>query len=700
MVTSPASGLRVLEAGCAEGSARVCSRLLAQLGADVVRLAPAATSVVESADIVLIDHRFPGSYPLNAVNDGRRLAGDGAVVCVFSPFGLEGPLSDLWGTEIVVQAMAGMMSANGEAGDPPVMSGIPVARLTTGIQGLAAVLAAIIRRDRDPMSRVGELIDLSQYDVLVAMMGTLLPPLFLRGELPPRIGNRHMMAAPWNVYPSLDGWVVLTTMGEPMWHRFLDMASMTELLDDERFLDTELRVTHANELDEIVASWTKSLTTEALIQRATKHDLPASAIYSVEDAFKNALDRKSVAINSNQNGYSPGLPVNLVPNADILAPDTVAARRPFQEPLDDSPLSGIRVLEVGALTAGPAAGRILAMLGADVLKVEPPNGELSRHLAQRVSGDGYLYFLNNTGKRGTVLDLRDSGDVAELLRQSDHADVFLTNLGAESLAKAGVSWRELVPRNPELIYCAVSGYGAFGERANDKAFDTIIQAISGIMKLTGQPDGAPLKVAVSVVDYMSACAAAAGMVAALRLRQSGSLGCVVDVSMLEVSIWATQFAWDNVQSNRGTRRLGNGHSSRALHGMFQAADGPFVIDVVDDEGWRHVAEEIGIVGHEIDTLIGRSVHESEVVKAMQSWASSKSLDVVVAWLRQSGIPAGPVLGLDDVIAHEHVLARRLLIDQVTDGGDAIRVIGSPFKFQRARVEVAGVAPSLSKRDVE
>lgn len=711
MPSSAAQGLRVLELSSTEGPARVCADLLANLGADVLRPTSTPETLLDSvegwavrssdsgsvglADIVLIDHHIPGGYECDdVVEEGLALADQGVVVCVFSPFGLDGPLSDLWGTEIIVQAMSGMMMANGEEADPPVMSGVPVARLTAALQGVAAVLAAILRRDRIEGGLEGEFIDLSAYDVLVAMMGTLLPPFFLRNELPPRIGNRHMMGAPWNVYPSKDGWTVLTTMGEPIWLRFVEMIEMPELLSDERFSDTELRVSNVKELDEVVASWTKQHDTAEILRLAAANEVPASEISPLDAALAEATQRQSIAVNKTEHGYEAGVPMLLVPNDTPSATCfPVAKKLPAGRDEHDTPLGSILLVEVGALTAGPAAGRLLALLGADVLKVEPPTGELSRHLAQRVSGDGYLYYLNNAGKRGTVLDLRRSEDADELKAIVDDADVFLSNLSVESLGRSGMSWRNLSGRNPELVYCGVSGFGAFGERANDKAFDTIIQALSGIMALTGPSEGAPLKIAASVVDYVSACAAAAGTVAALRARTFAGAGFMVDISMLDVAIWITQDAWSDVHDGR-TRRMGNGSRTHAPHGVFETKDGALVIDVVDDQGWEQLASALDIVDANAAHATWRVGHAEEVASAVQKWASERQRDDVVTWCRERGVLCAPVFTLDQVASSEHTRARHLLIEQVTYAGDRIRVIGSPFKFRRARVEVTSVAPAL------
>jgi crotonobetainyl-CoA:carnitine CoA-transferase CaiB-like acyl-CoA transferase len=334
------------------------------------------------------------------------------------------------------------------------------------------------------------------------------------------------------------------------------------------------------------------------------------------------------------------------------------------------PLTGLRILEFGLYTAAPLAGKLLAQLGADVLKVEPPTGEPGRRLGSKLHGSSYLYYLNNTDKRGCVVDMNDPAGRAVMAELVAGADVFLTNLTLDGLAKSGLGFDDLTAINPALIYCSISGYGASGPNAGRRVLDTVMQAMSGIMHLTGRADGPPAKVAVSICDLIAAWVAAIAIVAAWRDTETTTgRAQFLDVSMLDASMWLVRGALSGGDPH-AARRQGTGDDRYALHDVFATADGVIAVSI-QDRG-----------------KLTKLIAALDIPDGLASWMATTSTAEVLDELRSRRIPAAPVARLTDAAAPT-------LIDIALDGGSH-KVFGSPFDWPRRDVAVRTAAPRLGE----
>lgn len=750
MIADALNGHRVVELAGQSWPVALTGRLLADLGADVTMVEPLAGSFLQGrpgpespggggrtfasvsagkrpirtaldtpagwasfeellagADVLIVG-RAAQDMLVEHGQDLSQLSGryPHLIVAVLSPYGLTGPLEAQPGTELVLQALTGVLTANGYPEDPPTQAGIPVARCGSAILAVAAIISALLERRR---SGLGQLIDLSEYDALVTFLGTLLPTYFLTGQPFRRIGNRHPMSSPWNAYRTADGWVVLSTMGQSQWRTLLSLIRRVELYTDERFRNADLRVRNVGAVDEVIEAWTSVRATVEVLGAFSAAGLPAAPVRGLAQALnddhtgarglvRTAAGRLEVGpLLHLTEGTTPppAQPADAAPTASDTGASSTGQR--------EAPLDGVRVLEVGSFTAGPLAGRLLGLLGAEVVKIEPPQGEGSRHLAQRLGDTGYLYFVNNTDKFGIQLALDTPDGQRECRRLLAESDVFLTNLASDTLAQLGLDEAQVAQINPRLVYSSITGFGLTGPSASRRAFDTVVQAASGIMSLTGSPAQPPLKVALSIADIFAACTAVAGTVAALLRRDTTGRGQLVDSAMYDAAVWATQFSWPKALEAAAPTRHGNYSHEFCPHDVYLAGDGGWIaLAVTDDDQWRKLVDLAADAHHRAE-LRGASTDErlqrrEQIDSFVREWVATMPAAQVVSTLTDLGVAAAIPGGLADVATHPHTLARNLILVQEDPAHGQLHVIGSPFKFSATPVAVRRRAPHLGEHN--
>lgn len=330
----------------------------------------------------------------------------------------------------------------------------------------------------------------------------------------------------------------------------------------------------------------------------------------------------------------------------------------------NGPLAGIRVLDLSRVLAGPLAGGILADLGADVVKVERPgNGDDLRSWGPPFAEDEVsTYFVGvNRNKHGLVADLKNPADLDLVRGLAAKSDVVLENFKVGVADKLGLGYEELTRRNPGLVYCSISGFGQVGPWANLPGYDLLLQAMSGLMAVTGEPEGAPMRSGVAIVDICTGQFAVIGVLAALNARQSTGRGQKVDVSLLEtaLSIQPNMSAGFLVAS-REPERLGNGHPNVSPYGAFPTADGHIVLAVGNDGQWERLCAAFGPDGADVrgryPTNQTRMKDRREVESAVASWTRRCTTDELIALLSEHGVPHAPVNTISEALRLEQVAA--------------------------------------------
>jgi crotonobetainyl-CoA:carnitine CoA-transferase CaiB-like acyl-CoA transferase len=371
------------------------------------------------------------------------------------------------------------------------------------------------------------------------------------------------------------------------------------------------------------------------------------------------------------------------------------------------PLSGLRVIELAQIMAGPTAGMMLADMGAEVIKVEKfPGGDDSRAYREpRVNGVSAPYMILNRNKRGIALNLKHADGLQALLRLIDSADVLIENYRPGTLDKLGLGWDVLHARNPGLILCSVTGYGLQGPMASTGGFDLIAQGFSGLMSITGEPGRPPAKPGNSVADINSGILAATGIIAAYVHRLKTGQGQRVDTSLMEAAMQQTYWhAAIFFATGQSPGPLGSGHVLAAPYQAFQARDGWLNIGGANQANWERICEVLGHPEWRTDARFhdntARMANLPALVEAINSVMVTRDRADWMAAFEAAGVPAGPVHSIGEALSHPQALARDMVVELDHPVAGKTRAIGAPIKFSDTPCSVTRHAPSLGEHTRE
>lgn len=371
------------------------------------------------------------------------------------------------------------------------------------------------------------------------------------------------------------------------------------------------------------------------------------------------------------------------------------------------PLSGLRVIELAQIMAGPTAGMMLADMGAEVIKVEKfPGGDDSRAYREpRVNGVSAPYMILNRNKRGIALNLKHADGLQALLRLIDSADVLIENYRPGTLDKLGLGWDVLHARNPGLILCSVTGYGLQGPMASTGGFDLIAQGFSGLMSITGEPGRPPSKPGNSVADINSGILAATGIIAAYVHRLKTGQGQRVDTSLMEAAMQQTYWhAAIFFATGQSPGPLGSGHVLAAPYQAFQARDGWLNIGGANQTNWERICEVLGHPEWRTDARFhdntARMANLPALVEAINGVMVTRDRADWMAAFEAAGVPAGPVHSIGEALSHPQALARDMVVELDHPVAGKTRAIGAPIKFSDTPCSVTRHAPSLGEHTRE
>lgn len=323
-------------------------------------------------------------------------------------------------------------------------------------------------------------------------------------------------------------------------------------------------------------------------------------------------------------------------------------------------LDGIRVLDIGLNTAGPYAARLLGDLGADVIKVEPVEGEGTRALGMRFGDTGYLFHNNNFNKRSVTLQVQHPRGREIFLDLVARSDVVIENFAIGTMDKWGIGYAACCEVNPAIVFCSVKGFGESGPLRNLRAFDTVTQALSGMMDATGAPGLPPLKAGPSVCDILGGIVSAMAVAAALAGRKPGQAQ-FIDTALFDVGAFSLIPLWPLARNGREyVQSLGNAHPLHAPFGHFRCSDGLLMVTVTRDAHWRSLARWLDLDPAWTRAL--RKDHEDHINAALAARIEPLTADEAALLLQSFGAPAAPVLDLAQVAGSAQVAARRMIGD--------------------------------------
>ncbi|MBY5990827.1 CaiB/BaiF CoA transferase family protein [Ferrimonas balearica] len=371
-------------------------------------------------------------------------------------------------------------------------------------------------------------------------------------------------------------------------------------------------------------------------------------------------------------------------------------------------LTGIRVLDLSRVLAGPWAGQLLADLGAEVIKVERPGrGDDTRQWGppfvtdpQGQPTDTSAYFAcANRGKRSVCLDLKREADQARCRELARECDVVIENFKVGDAARLGLDYPRLSADNPGLIHCAITGFGQTGPYCHRPGYDLLVQAMGGLMSITGAPEGGAQKVGVALTDIMTGLYATVGILSALHERAHSGLGQSIDLALLDVTVATLANQASNaLVGGLNPGRMGNAHPNIVPYQSFVCADGELVLAVGNDAQFARLCEVMGQGGWATDgrfaTNAARVAHRDELVPALARCFLDHPRSHWLARLAEVGIPAGPINSVAEALADPQVLAREMVVALTQEGGAQVKVAGNPIKLSRTPVEYLSAPPAL------
>lgn len=688
------AGMLVAELGERTGCA-ICTSLLAQLGATVVVVEPASprfdagslsdkwnwraqmmagklsmpaadraavAQLVACADVLVTSSDWDASDLSLAQRPARQIH------CDITAWGADAQEAAC--CEVQMQALTGILATTGLPDGDAMPAPVPLLETLCGVNAAGAILAAWRHVQR---TGGGQQIDMALYDSGFAAMSSFFSRLLVdaggAGGVR-RMGNQHTLSAPWNVYKASDGWILICTGSNDQWRRLCVLMGQEALAQDARYLHPQDRVAHVDEVDALVQAWAGARTSRECVSGFAQASIPGGPVATI-DLFPrepNLEHRQMVQALDPRPGQEPfyiaASPLwmsRTAGKASVCVPlpgqdaaqvtrllherDEQPAHALAQSPRTAQPLAGLRIVEIGHYTTAPVAARHLAALGAEVVKVEPPDGEAARSWAPLQQGQSVFYTVSNSGKQGVTLDLSTQQGCDELRELLTTADVLVENLKPGTLAKRGFAPAQLAQAYPRLVICAISGFGADSIYAARPAFDTVVQGMSGLMHLI-RSAGIPLKTGISTADVMGAAMAMVAILGALQEREHSGRGQFIDLSMQDIVAWATQTRWNGWQP---------GAAMQVLH----CADGDLL-------------------------AIGAAPAASSPPASREQMAEH---------IRQAGGRSAPVLAPAEVLASPQT-ARRRLHFRVTDARGQWPALAVPMRLLGTPAQVTGPGPQL------
>lgn len=589
----------VVELGGREAVA-ICASLLGGAGAEVVRIRPAGPcrpsdalgpmmsqgkaeldldlateegraclrDLLSRADVILTS----GDLDPDWLDDFMPRAGQ--ILCDIRGSLGSGDLPDAPAPgEWQLQAASGMVYTTGWPDAPPLPIALPVISYSAAFYAAAAVLCRLVSPAPDGAA---SRIKVSMLEAGFVTMNSYLAGVLQDGGCDPqRVGNRHTAVAPWNSYPARDGEIIICAGNQSQWVALCWVMGREDLA--RAYPDQASRLAHVERIDQAIAVWSRqhlAATCESVLLAA---GIAAGRIVHIDGhpRDQNLILRGLILEEAGSDGrrhYRPALPLGLrrdvvaQPRAvEIIARHSPKPRAHATSPQSEMPLRGLKVIEMGQFTTAPLCGRILASLGAEVIKIEKPGGDEQRGWRQGDVSISETFWLNNTGKRSVCLDLALSEDRAQLETLLATSDLLVENFKPGTLAKFDLAAERLKAINPGLVHCAISGFGARSAYPGRPGFDMVIQGMSGFMAGVA-PGRAPVKSGISAADMMGAVAALVASLAALARRGKNGRGEAIDLSMQDVTAWLTATLW-----NHGT-------GLAPLPQMLAASDGHVMVE--------------------------------------------------------------------------------------------------------------------------
>ncbi|MBR0641885.1 CaiB/BaiF CoA transferase family protein [Plastoroseomonas hellenica] len=373
------------------------------------------------------------------------------------------------------------------------------------------------------------------------------------------------------------------------------------------------------------------------------------------------------------------------------------------------PLAGLRVLDLTRVLAGPTCTQMLGDLGAEVIKVERPEaGDDTRGFAPPFWPETKesAYFLGvNRNKKSVTLDIAKPAGQAIIHQLLESCDILVENFKVGALAKYGLGWEQLHPKYPRLIYCSITGFGQTGPYAPRPGYDSLIQAMGGVMSLTGEPDGLPQKVGVPVADLFAGLYGCVGVLAAVNHRHATGEGQQVDIGMMDTHVaWLANQGMNYLATGENPPRLGNQHPNIVPYQVFPSKDGHIVLSVGNDPTFERFCKLVGredlLADPKFATNAKRVENRQLVTDTLTPVMQSRTTKEWVETLEAAKIGCGPINKLSEVFADPHIVARNCVVEMEHASGATVKVIANPVRLSATPPTYRAAPPTLGQHSDE
>ncbi|MFB6802995.1 CaiB/BaiF CoA transferase family protein [Peribacillus butanolivorans] len=370
-----------------------------------------------------------------------------------------------------------------------------------------------------------------------------------------------------------------------------------------------------------------------------------------------------------------------------------------------SALKGIRIVDLSQVMAGPYCSMLLADMGADVIKIEPPTGENTRRWPPHIDGESAAFMAINRNKRSMTLNLKDDEDKKIFYKLIETADVLVENYRPGVVKRLGVDYDTLNKINPRLVYCSISGFGQYGPYSTRGGYDLIAQGMTGIMSVTGERGGNPVKCGLPITDLGVALFAAYGILSALYARVQSNEGQFIDASLfdtgLALSVWESTQYWVNGETPEPT---GSGHRLSAPYQAFQASDGYFTVGADTPHHWPVFCHIIGRPEFLNDERFvddpSRIKHLKVFIQLIEEKTSKRPRSYWLEKFEEVGIPAGPINSYPESLTDSHAISRRMVEELEHPIAGKIKALGIPIKLSKNPGQIRNAAPLLGQHTEE
>ncbi len=695
-----------------------------------------AIDLVKQADIVVENFRHGVATRLGLDYEQLIKINPNLIYCSVTGFGQTGPWNKKTAYDLVIQAVTGALSVTGEPGRPPAKMGLPLADEMSSLFAGIAMLAGVELRERTGQ---GCYLDMSMFDAGISMLSYMANIYFATGDSPTAQGSSHPTIYPYNAFATADKYIVVAPFTNAFWKKFCQVIDRADLADDPKYKSFAERLANRQELAAIIDPIMKTKPSAIWLAALDKGDVPNGEVSDIQEAIEGeqtkargmvvemdhpvcgplrtlgtpfhisyadgtafepryqappVVGQHTSSILQTLLNYDPVQVAKLTAEKVVRVSETPGVTpvppRPDADPsklvpkTNQMPLTGIRVLDLTRMLAGPYGTLILADLGADVIKIEEPRiGDPTRRNIPMVGDESTYFMALNRGKRSITLDLKTEEGRGQFLTLVKEADVVVENYRPGVMQRLGLSYQDLCKVKPDIILCSISGYGQTGPLKHKISFDLVNQAMAGIMSVTGEEGRPPVRIGLPAGDLAGGIFGALGILATLFGRRRTGRGAHIDIGLHDLLVSLLGYvAQLYFTTGEVPGPVGSGHHHIAPYRAFEAKDGYFVIAAFTQIFWLKFVKTMNMPELAEDPrfadITSRKHNKLALYEIIDPIFPTKTVDEWVEIFRVGDVPAARMNTVGEALECEQAVVRDIVFSYDHPTVGTMRTAGTPF----------------------